>query len=116
MCHGQVIGSAIRKARTAKRCTECGKAIDPGEVYSRWAWAADGSLDEIQVHLRCHALLDEAVDDDQCIVGDARTHVRDAVNNTGGWASLRAALRRNVNRLRAKYNDRRHAKRPNGRK
>jgi hypothetical protein len=107
MCHGQVIGSALRKARTPKRCTECRSEIEPGEVYSRWAWAADGELQEIHVHLRCHAMIDEASDqaDDQCIVGGAQTYLREAVSNTNGWRELRASLRRGVDRLLERYKE-----------
>ena len=96
MCHGQLIGSGLRLARKPKKCSECGKEIAPGDVYSRWAWASRGDgISEVRVHLRCHALLHEAAitSGETCIVGKAHAYMRDGINNTGGWRDLRRQLR-----------------------
>ncbi len=45
--------------RTCKRgplkgpCELCGEPIETGEVYRRWAWADDGSVQTVRVHDAC---------------------------------------------------------------
>lgn len=98
MCHGQVIGDAIRKARKPRKCHECGRTIEPGEKYRRYVWM-ESRGDPLEEQVQCpkcyalaHAFLQES--DEVCyFVGEVRSGVRDIIN---GSAKAARAVRAHV--------------------
>ena len=51
-----VVGRAQeRVARKQHVCYWCGELILPMERYTRWAWADEGTVDTVKVHVECNA-------------------------------------------------------------
>lgn len=108
MCHGQIIGDALLRARKEHRCSECGRPIRPGRIYRRYRWV-EGRDDPNTVKLceRCQALLDRRLGEDgeACYyLGEARRDLRENEGERGGWwRELRAKLREAITRNRERY-------------
>lgn len=108
MCHGQMINSALLKARKQHRCSECRKVIRPGQLYERQAMADDGSVYSFKLCRRCLYALEvsygDIYDDEVCLYPEAvEIWKRDYVEcGKNGWRGLLALLRIGRERFKAK--------------
>lgn len=99
MCYGNILEDSMRKARRSHRCDECGRVIQPSEVYHRQAEVQDEFVFALKNCARCHvywlAWYDIGEDDgDGCYsVGSVRAQLSDAVACVG-VGLMKAALRK----------------------
>lgn len=108
MCHGQIISSAIVKARKAHTCDECGRAINKGGAYLRQAERDGSEFMASKTCLRCTALGGVAVSEsgESCVFGAVREELRYDLEALGGWRKLRAEVRRRMANLVTRYSKR----------
>lgn len=105
MCHAQMIGESMRRARKERRCTWCDGAIPAGVVYHAQAMKLDGEFEATAAHERCAAHADAAseITDGECWYGDPREVVLlAAFGNRGKVKALLRAARERLRGLRGK--------------
>lgn len=107
MCHGQMLGDALLRARKPHRCSECKKEIPAKRLYRRYAWIDGGydAPDTVKLCERCNALLDTRTDrHDACYyLGEVRRDTRENTLGGGWWRELRVKLREHILRNRKTY-------------
>ena len=45
---------SVKKSRKCRRCDWCGEAIEIGQPYDSYMWAAYGDTSRIRMHPECH--------------------------------------------------------------
>jgi hypothetical protein len=94
MCHGQILGDSIRRARKPRRCEECGRTIEPGEKYRRFIYIESRGepLEESTTCPTCCALGMALANEgpDACwTLGEVRENLREVIQ-AGGSETARA--------------------------
>lgn len=99
MCHGQVLGDALLRARKTHRCSDCHLEIPAGRVYRRQRWIGErGDKPEtLKWCRRCYALRRQESDasGDGCSLGLPREYGREIAKDIG-WRAMLADLRQHV--------------------
>lgn len=106
MCHGQLLDEAMRRARKAHRCYECGGDIDAGERYYEQVYLENrGDRPErTRYHIRCAGmLLEVAHETDGCFaIGDARETLAEK-SKFDGWKAARKWVRECAEALKKRF-------------
>ena len=94
MCHGQMIGDALHRARKQHQCDSCGRAIAPGREYER-VRAVDGR--EAWTYKMCRTCAALAVElHPQDCPSEGLLSMLDGMS----WAAMRRLIRKNWTAVR----------------
>jgi len=99
MCHGQILGDALLKARKPHRCSDCRRDIPAGRVYRRQRWIGErgDKPDTLKWCRRCYAMRMQewTASHDGCSIGEPREYAHELAKEYG-WREMLRDLRGHV--------------------